>query len=110
MTETCLFLDLLTDTFFFEVQKGDQNDGFGSKLSSRKKKEVRLSPEQVGHFPRCCVRAITIISLLEHSFGLILGLWGPLYASRGQTKQTTVGIKVVYGILEQVGSVQQTQK
>ena len=33
-----------------------------------------------------------------------------LEACRGQTKQTMVGIKVVYGILEQVGSFQQAQK
>ena len=39
-----------------------------------------------------------------------LGLWGPLEAIRGQTRQTMVGIKVVYGILEQVGSVQRAWK
>ena len=36
--------------------------------------------------------------------------FGPLEASGGQTKQSMVGILVVYGILEQVGSVQQGQK
>ena len=36
--------------------------------------------------------------------------FGPLDASRGQTKQTMVGIKVDYGISEQVGRVQQAQK
>ena len=39
-----------------------------------------------------------------------LGSFGPLEASRGQTRQTMVGIKVVYGKLEQVGSVQRAQK
>ena len=39
--------------------------------------------------------------------------WGssePLEASGGQTKQTVVGVIVVYGILEQVGSAQRAQK
>ena len=39
-----------------------------------------------------------------------LDSFGPLEASRGQTKHTMVGNKVVYDILEQVGSVQQAQK
>ena len=38
-----------------------------------------------------------------------MGSFGPLEASRGQIKQTMVGIKAVYGILEQVGSIQRTQ-
>ena len=33
-----------------------------------------------------------------------------LEASRGVTKQTMVGLKAAYGILEQVGSVQRVQK
>ena len=40
----------------------------------------------------------------------LLGLWMPLDASRGQTKQKMVGTKAVYGILEQVASVQRAQK
>ena len=36
--------------------------------------------------------------------------FGPLEAATGQTKQTMVGIQVVYGILEQVGGVQQAQE
>ena len=39
-----------------------------------------------------------------------LDSFGPLEASRGQTKHTMVGNKVVFDILEQVGSVQQAQK
>ena len=39
-----------------------------------------------------------------------LGPRRPVKASGGQTKQTTVEMKVVYGILEQVGSVQRGQK
>ena len=35
---------------------------------------------------------------------------GPLEVSRGQTKQTEGGRKVVYGKLEQDGSVQRAQK
>ena len=46
----------------------------------------------------------------KHSFGAHLGSFGPLEASRGQTRQTMVGIKVVYGKLEQVGSVQRARK
>ena len=34
-----------------------------------------------------------------------LGLCGPPELSRGQTRQRMIGMKVVYGILEQVGSV-----
>ena len=41
---------------------------------------------------------------------LIWAHLGLLEASKGQTTQTLVGIKVVYGILEQVGSLQQAQK
>ena len=41
---------------------------------------------------------------------LIWAHLGLLEASRGQTKQTLLGIKVMYGILEQVGNVQQAQK
>ena len=41
---------------------------------------------------------------------LIRGHFGPLGACGGQTKQTMVGIEVVYGILEQIGIVQQAQK
>ena len=116
MTETCSISDTLTQTLLFEGQKRAQNDGFGSKSSYRKSEEVRLGPEWAGHLPRCCARAntgprvinhdnITLRPSLKHSFGLIWGLWGPLEASRGQTKKTMVGIKVVYAILEQVGSV-----
>ena len=47
---------------------------------------------------------------LGHPKNTYLGSSGPLEASRGQTKKTMVGIKVVYGILEQVGSVQHAQK
>ena len=36
--------------------------------------------------------------------------WGLIWASRGQTKQTMVGLEDVYGILAQVGSVQPAQK
>ena len=39
-----------------------------------------------------------------------LGSFGLLEAARGQTKQTMVGTKVEYGILEQVGSVQRPQR
>ena len=35
---------------------------------------------------------------------------GPLEASQGQTKQTMVGSKVVFGMLEQVGRIQPGQK
>ena len=50
---------------------------------------------------------------LGHPENTHLGHWGlqrPLKASRGQTKQTMVGMIVEYGILELVGSVQQAQK
>ena len=51
---------------------------------------------------------ITLGTSRKHSFGAHLGSFGPLEASRGQTRQTMVGIKVVYGRLEQVGSVQRS--
>ena len=53
---------------------------------------------------------------LYHAGDLKILIWayldsfGPLEASRGQTKHTMVGNKVVYAILEQVGSVQQAQE
>ena len=47
---------------------------------------------------------------LGHPENTHLGAFGPLETSRGQTKQTMVGIEVVYGILEQVRSVQHAQK
>ena len=46
----------------------------------------------------------------KHSFGAYFGSFGPLEAIRGQTRQTMEGIKVVYGILEQVGSVPRARK
>ena len=39
---------------------------------------------------------------LGHRENTDLGLWKPLGASEGRTTQTMVGIKVEYGILEQV--------
>ena len=54
-----------------------------------------------------------MLSFLGHPKILLwadLGLFGPLKASGGQTKQTMVGIQVVYGIWEQVGSVQRDKK
>ena len=54
--------------------------------------------------------SITIISLWGHPENTDLGSFGPLGVIGGQTKQTMVGTKVVYGILEQVGSVQRPQK
>ena len=72
------------------------------------------SPDVVGGLTRAQKRYITVITLWERPenthLGLILGSFGPLKAIRGQTRQTLVGIKVVYGMLEQVGSVQQAQK
>ena len=53
---------------------------------------------------------ITLGTSRKRSFWTHLGLFGPLEVSRGQTKQTMGGIEVVYGILEQVESVQQAQK
>ena len=83
--------------------------------------DLNLGPEWAGHLPRYCGRAhtgpgaiyngnITLGTSRKHSFGAHLGSFGPLEASRGQTKQTMVGIKVVYGKLEQVGSVQRARK
>ena len=83
-----------THTLFFEGQKRAQNDGFGSKSSSRKSEEVRLGPEWAGHLPRCCGRANTLfeeksnLTILApptatfydhsiHSFGLRCGTCRP---------------------------------
>ena len=75
------------------------------------------SPDVVGGLTRAQEQYITVISLWERPENTHLGLiwahfgsFGPLEASRGQTKQTMVGIKVVYGKLEQVGSVQRARK
>ena len=65
------------------------------------------SPDVVGGLKWAQECLLTIISLWERSEYTHLGSFGPLEASGGQTKRTMVGIKVVYGILEQVGSVQQ---
>ena len=54
--------------------------------------------------------SVTITSLWEHPEDTHLGSSGPLEASRGQTKQAMVGIKVVSGILEQVESAQRAHK
>ena len=53
---------------------------------------------------------VAMILLSKYPEALIWAHLGLLEASRGQIKQTMVGIKVVYGILEQVGSLQQAQK
>ena len=47
---------------------------------------------------------------VEKSENTDLGSFEPLEASSSQTKQTIEGIVVVYGILQQVGSVQRAQK
>ena len=49
---------------------------------------------------------IALGTFRKHSCGLIGASW----AFSGQTKQTMVGIPVVYGTLEQVESVQRAQK
>ena len=65
------------------------------------------SPDVAGGLTRGHEQYITVISLWErpentrkHSFGAHLGSFGPLEASRGQTRQTMVGTKVVYGPLD----------
>ena len=75
------------------------------------------SPDVVGGLTRAQEQYITVISLWERPenahLGLIwahLGLWRPLEAKPDRQRQTMVGIKVVYGILEQVGSVQRSWK
>ena len=68
------------------------------------------SPDVVGGITRAQEQYITVISLWERPENTHLGSFGPLEASRGQTRQTMVGIKVVYGMLEQVGSVQRSRK
>ena len=75
------------------------------------------SPDVVGGLTRAQEYYITVIPLWERPenahLGLIwahLGSFGPPEASRGQTRQTMVGIKVVHGILEQVGNVQRARK
>ena len=87
------------------------------KRSDLVQSERGTSPDVVGGLTRAQELYTTVISLWERPenthLGLIwahLGSFGPLEASRGQTKQTKVGIKVVYGILEQVGSVQRARK
>ena len=45
---------------------------------------------------------ITLGTSRKHSFGAHLGSFGPLEASRGQTRQTMEGIKVGYDILERL--------
>ena len=105
--------------YFFEGPKRAQNDGFGSKSSSRKRSEVRLGPEWVGHLRRCCGRANAGQGVINHNeyhsgnvpktliwahLGL-LGLLGPLETKPGNGM---IGVKAVYGILEQV--VQRAQK
>ena len=70
------------------------------------------SPDAVGGLTRAHEQYTTVISLWERPENTDVGSFGPrsLEASRGQTKQTMVGIKVVYGKLEQVGSVQGARK
>ena len=75
------------------------------------------SPDVVGGLTRAHEQYITVIPLWERPenthLGLIwahLGSFGPLEAIRGQTRQTMVGIKVVYGKLEYVGSVPRARK
>ena len=68
------------------------------------------SPYVVGGLTRDQKQYITVIKLWERPENTHLGSFGPLDASRGQTKQTMVGIKVVYGKLEQVGSVPRARK
>ena len=55
--------------------------------------------------PRSNHGNITLGTSRKHSFGAHLGSFGPLEASGGQTRQTTVGTKVAQGKLEQFGSV-----
>ena len=64
------------------------------------------------HGSRVIHHNIALETFQKHLGGLIgglmwahLGLSGSLEASRGQTKQIMVGLKAVYGILEQVGSI-----
>ena len=69
--------------------------------------------EQVGSVQRAQKGSTTIISLWGHPENTVSGysgLWRPLGAYKGQTKQTMAEIKVMYGILEHVGSVQQAQE
>ena len=99
MTEVC-FIFRYKQILVFEGQKRAQNDGFGSKSSSRKRSEVRLGPKWAGHLPRCCGRANTDPGVIHHdtialgtSENTHVGSFGPLggsLASRDQTKQTTV--------------------
>ena len=63
------------------------------------------SPDVVGGLTWDQEQYTTVISLCERPKRLIWGSFGPLEASRGQTRQTMVGIKVVYNMLKQVGSV-----
>ena len=66
--------------------------------------------EQVGSVQHAQKQSVTMISLWGHPENTHLGSFGPLQAIGGRTKQTMVGLEVVYGILKQVGSVQQAQK
>ena len=72
------------------------------------------SPGVLGGLTRAHEQYATVISLWGRPknihLGLIWGSFGPLEASSGQTRQTMVGIIVVYGKLEQVGSVQRARK
>ena len=86
-----------TYTFFFEGQNRAQMMVVGLKSSSRKSSEVRLGPECVGHLPdvvegptRAEEGSITILSLWERPEISHVGSFGPLEASRGQTKQAVV--------------------
>ena len=67
------------------------------------------SPDVVGGLTLAYECSIAVISRWGHPENTRLGSFGPLEASRGQTKQIMVGVEVVYGILEQVGSVQQAK-
>ena len=75
------------------------------------------SLDVVGGLTRAQEQYITVTPLWERPenthFGLTwahLGSFGPLEAIRGQTRQTMLGIEVVYDRLEQVGSVQRAWK
>ena len=66
MMETWSILDIQTDASIFEGQKWAQNDGFGSKLSSRKSSEVRLGPEWTEHLPRWYGKRPTGPEVIHH--------------------------------------------